>query len=111
MNKYILYVITLIFLSSMPLSGAVYKGQREFSKKCISCHSKPQEFISSLTIEQWEEQIGKDGEKLAKVHTSNEKAQESWKYFNSEKYKKKLKHLRDFLVEFAKDSGNVPTCN
>ena len=51
------------------------------------------------------------GEGLAKLHTENEKAKGSWKYFESKKYQKNAKHLRDFLVEYAKDSGNVPACN
>jgi len=111
MKKTILYIFTLIYLSTVPLNGAVYKGQREFSKNCLSCHVKPQEFIVTYTMEEWTKKLDNDGDILAKLHISNEKAKESWSYFKSGRYIRKLKHLRDFLVEFAKDSGNVPTCN
>ena len=29
----------------------------------------------------------------------------------SNKYTKKSKHLKQFVIEYAKDSGNVPACN
>ena len=38
-------------------------------------------------------------------------AKKSWKYFKSKKYTKKSKHLKQFVIEYAKDSGNVPACN
>ncbi len=51
------------------------------------------------------------GENLAKLHLENKKAKKSHKYFKSKKFKKRAKHLKDFMVEYAKDSGNVPACN
>lgn len=51
------------------------------------------------------------GKKLAEIHLNSQKAKKSWKYFKSKRFKRKAKHLKDFLVEYAKDSGRVPACN
>ena len=53
----------------------------------------------------------KKGKPLAKLHLKDKDAKKSWKYFKSKTYTKKTKHLKQFLVEYAKDSGNVPACN
>ena len=53
----------------------------------------------------------KKGLALKKIHLKTKKAKRAWKYFKSKKYTKKSKHLQQFLVEYAKDSGNVPACN
>jgi len=107
MNKFVLFLlsITIFFISSS--YGAVYKGQREFVRKCAICHKKKLEFIQSRTIMQWEELTEDSGEKLANIHLKSDKAKESLSYFKSKKYTKKSKHLKQFLVEYAKDSGNV----
>ena len=52
-----------------------------------------------------------NGEKLAEIHLASKKAQPSWDYFNSRDFSRGAKHLEDFLVEYAADSGNVPACN
>ncbi|MFC2074074.1 cytochrome C, partial [Campylobacterota bacterium] len=61
----------------------------------------------------WKKLLNKKqkGMELAQIHLDSDKAKKSWKYFNSKKYRKKARHLRDFMVEYAKDSGNVPACN
>ena len=53
----------------------------------------------------------KKGKPLAKLHLKKKSAKKSWKYFKSKKYTKKSKHLKQFVIEYAKDSGNVPACN
>jgi cytochrome c2 len=91
-------------------SATVYKGQMVFSKNCVVCHTNAQEFIESKTKVQWKKAIGENGIGLVKIHLKSQKAKNSWKYFYSKKYTKKVKHLRDFLVEYAKDSGRIPVC-
>jgi hypothetical protein len=51
-----------------------------------------------------------DGLGLAKLHFSSKKTIKSWEYFSSTVYAKNSRHLKDFLVECAKDSGNVLAC-
>jgi hypothetical protein len=62
-------------------------------------------------MKQWKKLMKKKGRGLAEIHLRNPKAKKSWKYFKSKRYAKKSKHLKQFLVEYAKDSGNVPACN
>ena len=109
--KIFLLFFSLCFFSLLQLNGAIYKGQRVFIKKCISCHIKKQSFIKTKTISQWEELLKNKGNLLAEIHLKNNKAKNSWEYFKSKRYTKKSHHLEDFLIEYAKDSGNVPACN
>ena len=110
MNKFFLFLLITI-LSNISLSAAVYKGQAVFVRRCAICHNDKEAFIKSKTIAQWNDILKNGGEPLLRLHIDNKKAKDSWTYFNSEKYKKKVKHLQDFLVEYAKDSGKVPACN
>jgi hypothetical protein len=88
--------------------AAVYKGQKEFLKKCSRCHTGGQNYVASHTVKEWEKIFANDGKDLAALHLKNKKAKKSWKYFKGTKYPKKVKHLRQFFMEYAKDSGNVP---
>lgn len=111
MNKFLFFllVLTVFLLSSS--DAAIYKGQRVFIKKCLKCHKQGQNFIAKYKMKQWKKLMKHKGEGLAQIHLKNSKAKKSWKYFKSKRYSKKAKHLKQFLVEYAKDSGNVPACN
>ena len=111
MNKLILIVLSLTILSLSSADAAIYKGQRVFVKKCLKCHEEGQNFVNEYKMKKWKKWMKKKGKPLAALHLKNKKAKKSWKYFKSRKYTKKSKHLRQFLVEYAKDSGNVPACN
>ena len=109
--KKLLSIALLLSLFAVSNSfGAAYKGQIMFANDCLSCHTNPQEFITTKTKTEWVSNIGENGIGLAKIHLKSEKAKSSWKYFYSKKYTKKIRHLKDFLVEYAKDSGNIPAC-
>jgi len=110
MNKKTVLCVVLILLG-FDLSAAVYKGHRTFVRKCVKCHTTGQTFVASKTIDQWEEYMEDKGKPLAELHIESDKAKASWKYFKSKRYTKKSKHLKQFLIEYAKDSGNVPACN
>jgi hypothetical protein len=111
MRRFLLLFLSIIFFGFMPANAAIYKGQRVFVKKCLKCHDAGQSFVSKHTMKYWKKVMKKKGKKLADLHLKNKKAKKSWKYFKSKKYTKKSKHLKQFLVEYAKDSGNVPACN
>jgi uncharacterized membrane protein YgaE (UPF0421/DUF939 family) len=110
MAKFLL-LISSIMIFSLSSEAAIYKGQRVFVKKCLKCHKEGQNFIAKYKMKKWKKWMRKKGEPLAQLHLNSQKAKKSWKYFKSKKYAKKSKHLRQFLVEYAKDSGNVPACN
>jgi len=110
MKKFMLLFVVFSFFTVANMEAAAYKGQRVYAKNCVSCHGK-QKFIASKTQAQWGVTLQNKGENLAMLHLKSQKAKESWKYFKSKKYTKKVRHLKDFLVEYAKDSGKVPACN
>jgi uncharacterized membrane protein YgaE (UPF0421/DUF939 family) len=112
MNKSFLFALSCFFVVVLvDADAAIYKGQKEFSKKCAKCHRQKQTFIASHTQSEWKKLLGNDGKVLAKLHLDSKKAEKSWNYFKDSRYTKKVRHLKQFLVEYAKDSGNVPACN
>jgi cytochrome c2 len=103
-------IVLVAMVASLHVHAAAYKGQRVYAKHCVACHGR-QEFIGSKIAAQWKVLLDNHGKALAKLHLKSQKAKESWGYFKSKKYTKKSRHLKDFLVEYAKDSGKVPACN
>ena len=100
--------IPLLVVSSLTcmLNASVYKGQKEYMKKCKSCHGVGSKISMKYTSDQWKEYFANDGEQLVKIH-----AKKDVKYFSTERFKKKKKHLLDFFKKFSSDSGNVPACS
>ena len=113
MKKFILFLLSIIFLTLVPANAAIYKGQKVFVKRCLSCHEGGQSFVAEYKMKVWKKLMKKKGKKLAQIHlkSKDKKAKKSHRYFKNRKYKKKSKHLKQFLIEYAKDSGNVPACN
>ena len=111
-NLYVfLFSLFTFILFASSLQGAVYKGQKVFIKHCLECHEGGQSFVAEKKMKTWKKLMKKKGKPLAKIHLKDKDAKDSWDYFKSKKYSKKSKHLKQFLVEYAKDSGNVPACN
>jgi len=107
---YATVALTLLTASSM-LNAATYKGQKIYIETCKECHGGGQALAGSKKQRVWARMMDNKGEKLAQIHLNSKKAEASWPYFNSRVYTKNAKHLEDFLVEYAADSGNVPACN
>lgn len=112
--KFPLALVFSLSLCCIPaLEAAVYKGQKVYVKKCRKCHGGGQKIAADKRMKEWKDLLNKKnkGSGLAQIHLESEKAKDSWRYFDSKQYRKSAKHLRDFMVEYAKDSGNVPACN
>ncbi|MCI4406221.1 MAG: cytochrome c [Sulfuricurvum sp.] len=107
---YATVVITLL-AGSCALNAATYKGQKIYIETCKECHGGGQALAGSKKQREWKKIMDNNGEVLAQIHLNSKKAEPSWVYFNNRAYTKNAKHLEDFLVEYAKDSGNVPACN
>lgn len=107
------YAIAAIFfiVGSPMLNAATYKGQKVYIESCKECHGGGQALAASKKQREWKKVMDNNGDKLAEIHLSTKKAQLSWDYFGSRNYSKDARHLEDFLVEYAGDSGNVPACN
>ena len=88
--------------------AAIYKGQKVYKSHCVSCHTDGAAFVSKKDAKYWGDKMASKGKPLAELHTKNEKAKDSWDYFNGSKYAKKSKHLKQFLIEYAKGSNKVP---
>lgn len=111
MHKFYATVAIAFMVGSPVLNAATYKGQKVYIDSCKECHGGGQALAGSKKQREWGKLMNNKGEKLAEIHTSSKKAQSSWDYFNSRTYLKDARHLEDFLVEYAGDSGNVPACN
>ena len=104
-------IIFIAIVALLPLQAAVYKGQKVYVKECKKCHGTGQTIAASLTKREWKKMLDKNGKNLSKLHLNSSKARKSWRYFESSKYTKRARHLKDFMTEYAKDSGKVPACN
>jgi len=111
MTKFTTIAAIMIMGGSTMLNAATYKGQKIYIETCKECHGGGQELAGSKKQREWGKLMDNKGEKLAEIHLKSKKAEASWSYFNDRSYTKGAKHLEDFLVEYAKDSGNVPACN
>jgi len=111
MQRLFFYVVLLCVFTNSAVFGAIYKGHRVYVHKCSTCHTDKEAFVKSKTIQQWEKLMLNHGEPLKKLHLKSKKAKKSWGYFNTPEYTKKSKHLREFLMEYAKDSGKIPAFN
>ena len=111
MVKFLFIFISIIVFTLTSADAAIYKGQEIFIQKCLKCHPSCQDFVAKYKQNEWQTLMKEKGKPLAALHFKSKKAKESWTYFKNKKYYKKSKHLKQFLIEYAKDSGNVPACN
>ncbi len=106
MKKILFFFTSVTLLSLIDSQAAVYKGQRIFTKQCVSCHASAQELVASKTQAEWKVIMADKGKGLIAIH--EKKAPDALKYLQSKKFARKSKHLAQFLNEYAKDSGKVP---
>lgn len=111
MYKFNVFVAFIVVLTVSNMEAATYKGQKIYIESCKECHGGGQELAASKTQRNWGKILDKKGERLADIHLNSKKAQPSWSYFTDKSFTKGARHLEDFLVEYASDSGNVPACN
>jgi len=110
-------ILSIFCLTTISSHAALYKGQRVYSQVCMQCHTDGETFVSMKVQREWDSLMKNKGEGLSDLHLNSKKfkAQANYKkykaYFQGSKYRKKSKHLKEFLIEYAKDSGNVPACN
>ena len=91
------------------LMADVKKGQKLYLKTLKSkFHINGTKFAALHTQEEWTTLFANEGEGFIKEFSE--------RYPNSEKTLakrniwKKLQHVKDFAIEYANDSGNVPSC-
>jgi cytochrome c5 len=101
-----LATLVAVGMMSTAASADVNKGQKIYLKTCKNCHGSGTKGAAMNTQDGWDDLFAKGGEKIIKAHANDKSAA----YFNGELFKKQSQDLRDFLFEYASDSGNVPSC-
>ena len=91
---------TLMFSSTA--SADIKKGQKIYLKKLKApCTISGAKFAHSHTQDEWEaiHEAGKFTVEVKKICPKVKKVKEKY-----------VPHLYDFVYEYAKDSGNIPSC-
>ncbi len=84
------------------------KGQKlylKYMKKTTGMNGA--KFAAVHTQDEWEELFEEDGAGFKKEFGTSDRAK---KFFGGKKFEKIMPHIKDFVIEYASDSGNVPSC-
>lgn len=95
-------------VSSSALADAA-KGQKyylKFFKKKTGLNGA--KFATQHTQDEWKALF--DNNAAGFIQTYSKKFPAMEKFLNGKKFKKYMPHIKDFVVEYASDSGNVPSC-
>jgi len=113
MKRLLTLLMAAFFMIGMVSSSALAdasKGQKyylKFFKKKTSLTGG--DFAKQHTQAEWKEYFVDDGAKFISEYSKKYPKME--KFLNGDKFKKKyIKHISDFVREYASDSGNVPSC-
>jgi len=102
--KKIVYILTIIAIASLSSYANSDKGQRLYKHKLRkACHFSGLKFARAYTQSEWKEFYSKG--------LLPEKTKELCPKVNIDNFEEKWwKDIYDFTYEYAKDSGNVPSC-
>lgn len=103
--KYGKIVLLLGLGLAVTATASVELGRSRYLTNCSACHGNGQKGAHLGTQDEWKNRFESEGKGLVQIHRDGKAP-----YFGSETFKKDLPHLRDFLVEYASDSGNAPGC-
>lgn len=96
-------------VSTSALADAA-KGQKyylKFLKKKTGLNGG--EFATKHTQAEWQDLFANGGAKFIEKYSAE--YPDASKFFNGDKFKNKyMQHISDFLINYASDSGNVPSC-
>jgi len=112
--KKILGILLASFLLVGVMSSSAFadasKGQKyylKFFKKKTGLNGA--KFAVQHTQEEWKVLFANNAEKFIAEYSKAYPKME--KFLTSDKFKSKYsKHIADFVIEYANDSGNVPSC-
>ena len=100
------FLVSAILTTSAIADSA--KGQKlylKYLKKTVGYNGA--KFAAKHTQDEWEELFENGGEGFKKEFGTTDKAK---KFFEGKKFEKIMPHIKDFVIEYASDSGNVPSC-
>ena len=109
-------LVTFVLAAMLGLSLAVTtasadpaKGQRyylKFMKKATGVNGA--KFATQHTQAEWKALFAGDASAFIKEYSA--KYPDAEKFLNGKKFKKFMPDIKDFAIEYASDSGNVPSC-
>lgn len=107
--RVLLVAVLLGSMGSGVLMADVKKGQRHYLKSFKSKFKiNGTKFAYLHTQDEWEVLFENEGEGFKKEFSV--RYPKSRKTLANPKIWSKLQHVRDFAIEYANDSGNVPSC-
>jgi len=106
----IFVVIILTFLLASSLVADVEKGKRYYMKNFKQKFKiNGLDFVQLHTQAEWHALFEDKGKNFIVIFSKKYPKQK--KFLNDPKTWKKLQHVRDFAIEYANDSGKVPSCS
>ncbi len=107
--KIVLVSLLLGSIGSSALMADVKKGQKIYLKTFKSkFNMNGVKFATLHTQDEWSALFENEGEGFKKEF--GERYPKSQKTLSNPKVWGKLQHIKDFAIEYASDSGNVPSC-
>ena len=112
MKRLVTLVLAVMLGLSMVVSSALAdpaKGQKyylKFMKKATGINGA--KFAAQHTQAEWK--VLFDGDAAAFIKEYSAKYPDAAKFLNGEKFQKFMPDIKDFAIEYANDSGNVPSC-
>lgn len=107
MGKIVFALILLLF--SVTATADANKGKRYYMKSFKQKFKmNGLEFTQLHTAQEWSVLFEEEGRGF--IAEFSQKYPEQKAFLEDPKLWKKLQHVRDFAIEYAKDSGNIPTC-
>lgn len=107
-NRFLITLTCIAIISTCSFAVQNVAGQKYYLKQCSSCHGKGNRGGGLAASYEWEEYFADGAKKILFFHADEKKA---LKYLNSKKFQKQKKKIYNFLLEFASDSQNIPSCN
>ena len=109
LTKILLLSVLLGSIGSSALMADIKKGQKTYLKTFKSKFKmNGTKFATLHTQDEWTELFANEGEGFKKEFIAN--YPKSKKTLEKKNIWKKLQHVKDFAIEYANDSGNVPSC-
>ena len=107
--KTLLTATVLIGLLNVSAVADIKKGQKHYLKTFKSKFKmNGVKFATLHTQDEWRALFENNAEGF--INEFSERYPKAQKLLNNPKSWKKIQHVRDFAIEYASDSGNVPSC-
>ncbi len=109
MMKPFIIAMTILVLGAATLYADAAKGQKVYLKKFKSHFDmNGAKFAALHSQEEWEELFEDNAEGF--IQEFSERFPQTAPYLSNPKTLKKIMLIQDFVIEYANDSGNVPSC-